>query len=207
MTPPTVNAYYQPTMNEMAFPAGILQPPFFNRTAAAPVNFGAIGMVMGHELTHGFDDQGCQFDARGNLREWWTPPVSEAFKERASCMAKQYDGYLAVDDLHLNGKLTLGENIADLGGIKLALAAYRATHPAKDAAATAKDTQLLFLGYSQSWCTKMRDQEARVRVMTDPHSPAEFRINGPLSNLPDFASAFQCKPGSKMVRANACQIW
>jgi endothelin-converting enzyme/putative endopeptidase len=209
MSPPTVNAYYDPSMNEMVFPAGILQPPFFNRAAARPVNYGAIGMVMGHELTHGFDDEGRQFDAKGNLRDWWSPAVGKEFDTRAQCVVKQYDGYVSVDDLHLNGKLTLGENIADLGGLKLAHAAYMT---ARGAAAPAKigkwtDDQLFFLGTAQSWCTKRRPEMARMRVTTDPHSPPQFRIDGPLSNLPEFAAAFQCKPTDHMVRQNQCTIW
>jgi endothelin-converting enzyme/putative endopeptidase len=195
-------------MNEMVFPAGILQPPFFNRAAAAPVNYGAIGMVYGHELTHGFDDEGRQFDAKGNLRDWWSPPVGKEFDKRAQCVVDQYNGYISVDDLHVNGKLTLGENIADLGGMKLAHAAYvkaRGGEPKKYGAHT--DDQLFFLGIAQSWCTKRRPEMARVRVTTDPHSPPQFRINGPMSNLKEFADAFQCKAGDKMVRQYACVVW
>jgi endothelin-converting enzyme/putative endopeptidase len=216
-----VNAYYDPSLNEMVFPAGILQPPFYNTQALQPINYGAIGMVMGHELTHGFDDEGRQFDAKGNLRDWWTPDVGKEFDHRADCVVQQYNGYVAVDDLHLNGKLTLGENIADLGGIKLA---YRAWSLARQAAAQKEglnqvkepatathggftDEQLFFLGQAQSWCSKTRPENARVRVTVDPHSPPEFRVNGPLSNIPEFAQAFQCKPGSKMVRREACTIW
>ncbi len=209
MTPPTVNAYYNPSMNEMVFPAGILQPPFFNRAAVKPVNYGAIGMVMGHELTHGFDDQGRQFDAKGNLRDWWTGPVGKEFDGRAQCVVDQYAGYVAVDDLHLNGKLTLGENIADLGGIKLAHAAYVTARGNAQPQQIGKwtDEQLFFLGTAQSWCTKRRPELARMRVTTDPHSPAQFRVDGPMSNLPEFAAAFACKPGDKMVRKAQCTIW
>ena len=209
MTPPTVNAYYEPSLNEMVFPAGILQPPFFNRAAVKPVNYGAIGMVMGHELTHGFDDQGRQFDAKGNLRDWWSAPVGKEFETRAQCVVDQYNGYVAVDDLHLNGKLTLGENIADLGGLKLAHAAYI---KGRGGAAAQKvgnwtDDQLFFLGTAQAWCMKMRPETARMKVTVDPHSPARFRVDGPLSNLPEFANAFQCKPGDKMVRKAQCTVW
>jgi putative endopeptidase len=209
MTPPTVNAYYDPSMNEMVFPAGILQPPFFNRQAVSPVNFGAIGMVMGHELTHGFDDQGRQFDASGNLRDWWSPTVGKEFDRRAQCVVEQFNGYVAVDDIHLNGKLTLGENLADLGGLKLAHAAYVAARGSQKPQQIGKwtDEQLFFLGTAQSWCTKMRPENARVRVTTDPHSPAHFRVDGPMSNLPEFGAAFQCKPGDKMVRASMCTVW
>jgi putative endopeptidase len=209
MTPPTVNAYYNPSLNEMVFPAGILQPPFFNRAAVKPVNYGAIGMVMGHELTHGFDDEGRQFDAKGNLRDWWSPPVGKEFDTRAQCVVDQYNGYVAIDDLHLNGKLTLGENIADLGGIKLAHASYVKARGSATPQKIGKwnDDQLFFLGQAQSWCTKRRPETARMRVTTDPHSPPQFRVNGPMSNLPEFANAFQCKPGDKMVRKTQCTIW
>ena len=209
MTPPTVNAYYEPSLNEMVFPAGILQPPFFNRAAVKPVNYGAIGMVMGHELTHGFDDQGRQFDAKGNLRDWWSAPVGKEFETRAQCVVDQYNGYVAVDDLHLNGKLTLGENIADLGGLKLAHAAYVKGRGGAAAQKVGKwtDDQLFFLGTAQAWCMKMRPETARMKVTVDPHSPARFRVDGPLSNLPEFANAFQCKPGDKMVRKAQCTVW
>lgn len=208
MTPPTVNAYYEPSMNEMVFPAGILQPPFYNKAAFRAVNYGAIGMVMGHELTHGFDDEGRQFDAKGNLRDWWSPPVNKEFETRAACVVDQYNGYVAVDDLHLNGKLTLGENIADLGGLKLAHAAYvKARGGPVQTIGKYTDEQLFFLGTAQSWCTKRRDENARMRVTVDPHSPAQWRVDGPLSNLPEFAAAFHCKAGDKMVREKQCVIW
>ncbi len=209
MTPPTVNAYYNPSMNEMVFPAGILQPPFFNKAAVKPVNYGAIGMVMGHELTHGFDDEGRQFDAKGNLRDWWSGPVGKEFETRAQCVVDQYNGYVAVDDLHLNGKLTLGENIADLGGLKLAHAAYVKARGTAEPQKIGKwtDEQLFFLGTAQSWCTKRRPELARMRVTTDPHSPAQYRIDGPFSNMPEFGAAWQCKPGDKMVRKTQCTIW
>lgn len=209
MTPPTVNAYYEPSLNEMVFPAGILQPPFYNRAAVKPVNYGAIGMVMGHELTHGFDDQGRQFDAKGNLRDWWTAPVGKEFEARAQCVVDQYNGYVAVDDLHLNGKLTLGENIADLGGLKLAHAAYVKGRGGAAAQKIGKwsDDQLFFLGTAQAWCMNIRAENARMRVTVDPHSPARYRVDGPLSNLPEFAGAFQCKPGDKMVRKTQCTVW
>jgi endothelin-converting enzyme/putative endopeptidase len=209
MTPPTVNAYYEPSMNEMVFPAGILQPPFFNRQAAAAVNYGAIGMVMGHELTHGFDDEGRQFDAHGNLKDWWSPQVGKEFDRRAQCVVDQYNGFTAVGDLHVNGKLTLGENIADLGGIKLAHRAYVESRKGAAAAPASgySDDQLFFLGVAQGWCGKRRDANARQRALTDPHSPPQYRVNGPLSNLPEFAAAFQCKPASKMVRKDGCAVW
>jgi endothelin-converting enzyme/putative endopeptidase len=212
MTPPTVNAYYEPTLNEMAFPAGILQPPFYQRSGADAVNYGAIGMVVGHELTHGFDDQGRQFDAEGNLKDWWTPAIAQEFDRRAACVVGQYDGYDAVEgssDLKLNGKLTLGENIADLGGLKLAFAAYEASRRGRPAVPVNGFTaqQAFFIAYAQSWCTKIRPEAARLRAQTDPHSPARWRVNGPLSNLPEFATAFQCAAGSPMVRGDRCEVW
>ena len=211
MTPPTVNAYYEPPLNEIVFPAGILQPPFFNKEATDAVNFGSMGMVVGHELTHGFDDEGRQFDAKGNLADWWTPESGKAFVERAECVKKQFDGYVAVDDLHVNGALTLGENVADLGGLKLAFAAmqaYARAHPER-AAPPSRFTpeQQFFLGAAQAWCTNTRPEEARRRVTVDPHSPPRFRIDGPLSNLPQFQQAFGCKAGDRMVAQNRCEVW
>jgi endothelin-converting enzyme/putative endopeptidase len=209
MTPPTVNAYYDPSKNEMVFPAGILQPPFYSRKALAPVNYGAIGMVMGHELTHGFDDEGRKFDAKGNLALWWSPATDKEFEKRAQCLVEQYNGYDVVDGQKINGKLTNGENIADLGGIKLAYHAYQATRKPRGTkpANGFSDDELFFLGTAQSWCSKRRPELERQRLITDPHSTPKFRINGSLSNLSEFAAAFQCKPGSKMVRQDACVIW
>ena len=209
MTPPTVNAYYNPQLNEMVFPAGILQPPFYARTAPDPVNYGGVGMVVGHELTHGFDDEGRRFDADGNLRDWWSPPVGKEFDARAQCVVRQYDGYTAVDDVKLNGKLTLGENIADLGGIKLAFAAYRSAAGASPPVAGFTADQQFFLGVAQVWCGQRRPERARMLAVVDPHSPPEHRVNGPLSNLPEFAAAFQCPAGSRMVRPpeSRCQVW
>ncbi|WPB73891.1 M13 family metallopeptidase [Archangium violaceum] len=213
--PPTVNAFYNPALNEIIFPAGILQPPFFNREAAAPVNFGAMGMVVGHEITHGFDDEGRQYDAEGNLRDWWTPGSDTAFRERVACVTAQYDGYTAIDELKVNGALTLGENVADLGGLKLAHAAMEAWL-AKDPEAAKQvngyrytPSQQLFLGYAQSWCSKYRDPYARQMAMVDPHSPPHWRVNGPLGNLKEFQQAFQCQEGTKMVRpaAQRCEVW
>jgi endothelin-converting enzyme/putative endopeptidase len=211
MSPPTVNAYYDPSLNEMVFPAGILQPPFYANNQTLPTNFGGIGMVMGHELTHGFDDEGRQFDGDGNLREWWTAPVSAEFERRAACVASQYDEYKPVDDVHVNGKLTLGENIADLGGVKLSLAAYRAANagqPKSESQGFTEDQQF-FLGFAQGWCTNIREEALRTRLATDPHSPARYRVIGPLSNTPDFATAFSCKEGDPMVRPTGkrCEIW
>jgi endothelin-converting enzyme/putative endopeptidase len=213
MTAPTVNAYYEPLLNEIVFPAGILQPPMFSKAAVRAVNYGGIGMVMGHEVTHGFDDEGRQFDADGNLRDWWSKSVGDDFVAKASCVEKQYSEYSPLDGVKLDGKLTLGENIADLGGIKLAyqalkLANKRQPQPLPKGSTFTED-QLFFLGAAQSWCDKRRDEYARMLAKIDPHSPPAFRINGPLSNLPEFAKAFQCKAGSKMVRAGKeqCAIW
>jgi putative endopeptidase len=213
MTPPMVNAYYNPSMNEMVFPAGILQPPFYQRDASDAVNYGAIGMVVGHELTHGFDDQGRKFDAVGNLTDWWSPEVGKEFDRRAQCIVRQYAGYDAVEgasDLKLNGELTLGENIADLGGLKLAFAAYQASRtgkPAEPPVAGFGPEQAFFVAYAQSWCTKTRPEAARLQARTGTHSPPRWRVNGPLSNLPAFSDAFQCKDGAAMVRAERCEVW
>jgi putative endopeptidase len=213
LTPPTVNAYYEPPMNEIVFPAGILQPPFFNKGATDAVNFGAMGMVVGHELTHGFDDEGRQFDAQGNLTDWWTPESGKAFVDRVSCVKRQFDGYVSIDDLHVNGALTLGENVADLGGLKLAFAAmqaYARAHADKmPAPSRFTPEQQFFLGHAQAWCTNTRPEEARRRVTVDPHAPPRYRVNGPLSNLPQFQQAFGCKAGDRMVAApqNRCEVW
>lgn len=212
MSPPTVNAYYDPSMNEMAFPAGILQAPFFNKAAPEAVNYGAIGMVVGHELTHGFDDEGRQYDGDGNLKEWWTPEVSKAFDARAQCVVEQFSAYEVLPGLKLDGKLTLGENIADLGGLKLAFAAMQAARrgaPAPEELEGLTPEQQFFVGYAQSWCSRFRDEDVRLRVVTDPHSPPRFRVNGPIANLPEFQAAFSCKEGSAMVRApgKRCEVW
>jgi endothelin-converting enzyme/putative endopeptidase len=213
MTPRAANAYYNAGMNEMVFPAGILQPPFFNRAAPEPVNYGAIGMVVGHELTHGFDDQGRRYDAAGNLRDWWTPSVSQEFDRRAACVVEQYSAYESVPGVRLDGRLTLGENIADLGGLRLAFAAMQAARQGAGAAgaqvAGFGPEQQFFVGFAQSWCAKFREEALRLRAVTDPHSPAKFRVNGPLSNMPEFASAFRCAEGTPMVRpaARRCEVW
>ena len=209
MTPPTVNAYYQPTENNINFTAGILQPPFYYGGGDRPTNFGAAGAVVGHELTHGFDDQGRKYDAKGNLHDWWTAADAKNFESRARCLVDEYNGFAAVDDVHVNGKLTLGENTADNGGLRLALAAYLAT------AATQPDRtvdgftpeQRLFIGYAQIWCENARPEAMRLRVQTNPHSPGRFRTNGAVSNVPEFAKAFSCKADAPMVRANACRVW
>lgn len=205
MSPPEVNAYYDAQLNEMVFPAGILQPPFYSNAAPRATNMGGIGMVMGHELTHGFDDEGRQFDADGNLKDWWAKSVNEEFERRAACVQKQYDGYTVLGDAHVNGKLTLGENIADLGGLKLAYMALVKEKPASRGEFSQE--QEFFLGFAQGWCGKMRDEALRHLVATNPHSPPNFRVNGPLSNMPEFAAAFSCKADAKMMRKDRCEVW
>ncbi len=207
MNPQTVNAYYDPSLNQMVFPAGILQPPFYDRASNEASNDGAVGMVMGHELTHGFDDEGRRFDGHGNLREWWTPAAKAAFEQRAKCVSDQYDGYSPLPGVRLNGKLTLGENIADLGGLTLAYSAFEKQREKVPAVAGFTPEQQFFLSYAQSWCEKVREPYARLLATVDPHSPARFRVDGPLSNLPAFREAFQCKEGQPMVRKDRCEIW
>jgi len=213
MTPPTVNAYYSGSYNEIVFPAGILQPPFFDKTMDDAVNMGGIGVVIGHELTHGFDDQGRKFDPQGNLRDWWTESDGKEFEKRASCIADEYSNFVAVDDLKLNGRLTLGENTADNGGARIALMALRAMIAA-DKSAKAGDKidgytpeQRFFLGFGRVWCEKRRPELARTLVNTDPHSPGRYRVNGVVQNMPEFQQAWGCKAGQAMVRENACRVW
>src|SRR6266850_662629 len=203
MTPAAVNAYYSPSMNEMVFPAGIMQAPFFKTDAPVVTNHGGLGMVMGHELTHGFDDEGRQFDGDGNLHEWWSPAVSKAFEERAACVADQYDQYVAVEDVHLNGKLTLGENIADIGGLKMALSALRQKQGRSDA----RTDRNFFVAFAQSWCTNYRPEAARLQAQINPHSTAQWRVNGPVSDNGDFARTFSCKAGSAMNPEKKCAVW
>jgi len=202
MTPPTVNAYYNPNMNEIVFPAGILQPPFFDAKADDAVNYGGIGAVIGHEMTHGFDDEGRQFDPQGNLADWWTPESTARFKERTQAIIKQFNGYVAIDDLHVNGELTQGENIADLGGVKLAYAALQKALAGQPRAAIDGYTpeQRFFLSWATVWHESVRPETERLLVNTDPHSPPKFRINGPLSNLQEFATAFDVSEGVPMRR-------
>jgi putative endopeptidase len=212
MTPPTVNAYYNPNLNEIVFPAGILQPPFFDPRADDAVNYGAIGMVIGHELTHGFDDQGRKFDASGNLRDWWLPQDERTYKERAAELAKQYGGYVAVDTLTVNGELTLGENIADLGGLRIAYLALQKTlagkpAPPKSEGYTAE--QRFFLAYAQIWRGLMRPEALRLQVLTNPHAPARFRVLGPLYNMPECFKAFEVSPehAKGHVNPKPVHIW
>jgi putative endopeptidase len=212
MSPPTVNAYYNPLMNEIVFPAGILQPPFFDPNADDAVNYGAIGAVIGHEMTHGFDDEGSQFDAEGNLKNWWSEEDLKKFKASAACIEKQFSGYEVEKDLHMNGKLVEGESIADLGGLTIAFAAYQKSLEGKP---RPKDIdgftpeQRFFLGYAHVWATNMRAEYARLLANTDPHPLPRFRVNGTLANMPAFARAFDCKPGAPMARPDAerCVIW
>lgn len=209
MTPPTVNAYYDPQMNNINFPAGILQPPFFDKQMDDAVNFGAIGAVVGHELTHGFDDEGRQFDAKGNLRDWWTPKDADAFETRTQCIVDEYGGFVVDGDLKLNGKLTLGENTADNGGLRVAYAALMTSlagkMPPKRDGLTAQ--QRFFLGWGQIWCENESKEIRRLQAQTNPHSLGSFRVNGTVSNSPEFAQAFGCKAGDAMVRPKACRVW
>jgi putative endopeptidase len=212
MTPPTVNAYYNPLLNEIVFPAGILQPPFFDAEADDAVNYGAIGMVIGHEMTHGFDDEGCQYDADGNLKDWWTDADRKAYASRTDLVVKQYDLLETLPGVHVNGKLTLGENIADLGGLKIAFAALQKSLEGKPRPAAIDGftpEQRFFLGYAQSWHFQAREETARMLVVVDPHSPAKARVNAPLANLPEFAEAFGCKAEGPMNRPAATRpaIW
>jgi putative endopeptidase len=212
MTAPTVNAYYNAPTNEITFPAGIMQPPFFNPKADDAVNYGGMGGAIGHEITHGFDDEGRQFDAQGNLSGWWTEGDTEEFNRRAEVVRKQFDGYVAIDSLHVNGKLTLGENIADLGGLLIAHGAYRKSLEGKAAPAPIDGftgDQRFFLAWAQIWRAKQRPEFTRLLVAVDPHAPPKFRTNGPLSNIPAFAQAFGCKAGDPMVRPESerAQIW
>jgi predicted metalloendopeptidase len=199
MSTPTVNAYYYPPRNEIVFPAGILQPPFFFADADAAVNYGAIGMVIGHEMTHGFDDQGSQFDEIGNLRNWWRESDRSAYASRTDLVVQQYDGYEPLPGSHINGKLCLGENIADLGGLKIAFAAFerylaREGEPAQIDGFSAR--QRFFMGYAQAWRSKFREEAQRMRLTIDPHSPGRYRVLGPLANLPEFFEAFACAGGA-----------
>lgn len=211
MTPPTVNAYYDPRMNEIVFPAGIMQPPFFSGSALDAANFGGMGVVIGHEMTHGFDDEGRRFGPRGNLENWWTPADAKAFKARAQCLVNEYAKFSPLPGVHLNGKLTLGENTADNGGIRISYAALVHTL-GQDAMRHEVDgktmAQIFFIAYGQIWCENVRPQFARMMATVDPHSPGEFRVNGVVSNFAAFDQAFHCGPGTPMNRgARACRVW
>jgi endothelin-converting enzyme/putative endopeptidase len=211
VSPATVDAYYSAQMNDINFPAGVLQPPLYDPKMDDAPNYGDTGGTIGHELTHGFDDQGSQFDAQGNLKNWWTKEDREKFDTRTKCVADQYSQYVMVDDIHVNGELTLGENVADLGGEILALMAWKdatkdkTLHPIDDLT----PEQRFFVGFAQWDCADMRDESLRVQAMTDPHSPPQYRINGVVVNMPEFAHAFSCKAGQPMVNPpeKVCKVW
>ena len=218
MTPPTVNAYYDPSMNDINFPAGILQPPFFDASMDPGVNFGGIGVVIGHEMTHGFDDEGSQYDGHGNLREWQTPTDRKAFTERTDCEVQEYNGFEASpahDGLpaqHLNGKLTLGENTADNGGLRIAYLALENTLAAEHKTVDEKvggytEAQRFFISFAQVWCQNQTDQSARVSALVDPHSPGRWRANGSVQNFDEFGKAFGCKKGAPMYPVHSCRVW
>jgi putative endopeptidase len=212
MSPPTVNAYYNPQINEIVFPAGILQPPFFDADADDALNYGGMGSVIGHEMTHGFDDQGAKFGATGNLANWWSDSDLKAFQERAQCVIDQFNGFEVEKGLNQNGKLVVGESIADLGGLVVAYAAFQKSLEGKPRPANIDGftpEQRFFLGYARGWTNNIRPEYARLLVLGDPHPLPKFRVNGPLSNMPQFAAAFQCKDGDRMVRPekDRCVIW
>jgi endothelin-converting enzyme/putative endopeptidase len=213
MTPPTVNAYYNPSMNDINFPAGILQAPFFDPTGTDAENYGHAGAVVGHELTHGFDDEGRKFDGNGNLADWWTAEDGKKFEVMTDCEVKEYGSFTAVDDVKLNGKLTLGENTADNGGLRLAMMALQADATRKNIDLNAKDAsgftpmQQFFLAHGQNWCGTTRPEQVRLQVQTDEHSPERFRINGVVQNMPEFGQAFGCKVGQPMMPVGACRVW
>lgn len=208
LTPSRAETVNRPERNEIIFPAGFLQPPFYSVTRDAAVNYGGIGAVVGHEVTHGFDDVGRRLDGQGNWRNWWTAADAKAFEERAACMVDQYSQYAVADGTKVNGRLTLGENIADSGGLRLALAAYLAG-PGADAGIVDgfAPTQRFFLSWAQAWCVNIRPEAERLQIAIDPHSPNRYRVNGPLSNMPEFSRAFSCKPDAPMVRQTACRVW
>ncbi len=213
MTPATVDAYYNPSMNDINFPAGILQSPLYDASADDAENYGHVGAIVGHELTHGFDDQGRLFDGNGNLVDWWTPEDGKKFDEKTDCEVKEYGSFTAVDDVKINGKLTLGENTADNGGLRLAYLAFLADSQRKglDVHAKQKDgytpIQEFFVSYGQNWCGETRPAQIRLQVQTDPHSPREFRVNGVVQNMPEMGQAFGCKPGAAMMPVNSCRVW
>jgi putative endopeptidase len=210
MTAQTVNAYYAPPLNEITFPAGILQPPVFDATIDDAVNFGAAGAMIGHEITHGFDDSGRRFDAAGNLMNWWMPRDEDAFRERAACVVSQYSDYSPLPGVKLNGDLTLGENVADNGGVRIAYYALMELLARKSAPAPVDGftpEQRFFLSYAQVWCENATDQDIRRRAQEDVHSSGRWRANGVLQNMPEFRKAFACRAGTPMAPANACRVW
>ena len=217
MTPPTVNAYYDPAMNNINFPAGILQPPFYDNKIDPAINFGAAGGVIGHEMTHGFDDEGAKFDLNGSVHNWFTPDDLAKFNDRTKCIADEYSGFQVAEGQNLNGKLTLGENTADNGGLRIAFRALEATIAEDRTAAepgyvdgkrdgyTAE--QRYFIGYGQIWCENQREAAARVQARTNPHSSGEWRVKGAVQNFDEFGKAFSCKKGQPMMPVNACRVW
>jgi len=212
MSPPTVNAYYDPQQNNVNFPAGYFQPPFYSEKEDDAANYGDMGSTIGHELTHGFDDEGRQFDQEGNLKDWWTKDDESKFTQKAQCMVDQYDAIEAVPGVHLNGKLTLGENLADLGGLWLAWLAWQDKTQAEHIDMTAKTDgytpeQRFWIAYAQQWCTQTRPEQLRTQAQTNPHAPDEYRTNSVLQDLPEFARSFNCKLPDKMVSAKPCRIW
>ena len=210
MNPPLVNASYNPVFNDITFPAGILQPPFFNFQADDAINYGGIGAVIGHEVSHGFDDSGSKFGPEGNLRSWWTSEDRKKFEERADCVVRQFNGYEVQPGLNVNGKLTLGENIGDLGGLAIAYTALANALASKGRPADIDGftpEQRFFLGWAQVWAAKYTPEAERLQVLGDPHSAPRWRVNGPMSNMPEFAHAWGCKAGDRMVREKFCQIW
>jgi len=211
MSPPTVNAYYNPSLNEIVFPAGILQFPFFDNAADDAFNYGGIGAVIGHEMTHGFDDQGRQYDAQGNLSDWWTEEDAAKFKAKTDVVVQQFNQYKVLDSLHVNGELTLGENIADLGGLSIAYEAFKNTPQGKSEEKIDGFTgdQRFFLAWAQVWRQNIRDEELANRIVVDPHSPGEFRTNGPLSNMPEFYKAFNVRSGYRLWRPDneRAKVW
>jgi len=208
MTPQTINAYYNPVKNEIVFPAAILQPPFFNADADDAVNYGAIGAVIGHEIGHGFDDQGRRFDGDGKLRDWWKPADETEFQKRAKLLVDQFNSFSPIAGMNVNGELTLGENIGDLGGLSIAYRAYKISLAGKDGPVIDGLTgdQRFFMGWAQAWRAKAREEYLRRQVLADPHAWAEFRANGPVSNIPAFYTAFDVKPGDKMYRDPAMRV-
>jgi putative endopeptidase len=202
-----VNAYYSASLNDINFPAGILQPAFYDKNASDATNYGHIGSVVGHELTHGFDDQGRKFDGKGNLSDWWTAEDAKKFEERTNCLVEEYGSFTAVDDVKVNGKLTLGENTADNGGLRLALMALMASAQKSDATDGFTPMQQLFLGWAQNYCSDNRPEMLRMAALVDPHSPDRVRANGVVVNMPEFGVAFGCKKGAPMVAAKQCRVW
>jgi endothelin-converting enzyme/putative endopeptidase len=209
MTPPTVNAYFSPQMNDINFPAGVLQPPLYDAKMDDAPNYGKTGATIGHELTHAFDDEGRQFDAQGNLRDWWTAADAKGFEERINCVRDQYAGYVIVDDIHINSKLTSGEDVADIGGTLLAYIAWKKQTEGQSLASRDDFTpdQRFFVGMAQWACENQRPENLRVNALTNPHSPGFARINGVVTNMPEFQKAFSCKAGQAMVKEKVCKVW